>query len=112
MARLVTIANFDRTGPAYVLKLYLEDAGFTPFISNENMIGVDYLGAVKIQVPEQEAEAAAKFVSKFDERDSNVGEADIHFRCSECGRAISFPARRRGGVETCPFCHEYVDVPE
>lgn len=112
MARLVTIANFDRSGPAYVLKLQLEDAGFTPFISNENMIGVDWYGAVKIQVPEPEAKAAAKFVADFESRHFAKGEPDIRFRCTECGKELVFPARRRGGVETCPFCHEYVDVPE
>ena len=32
--------------------------------------------------------------------------------CSECGKQISFPGKRRGGVETCPYCRQYVDVPD
>jgi len=36
----------------------------------------------------------------------------IDFVCEECGKDISFPGHRRGGVETCPECKQYVDVPE
>lgn len=36
---------------------------------------------------------------------------DIAFACHECGKAIAFPGERRGHVETCPHCSNYVDVP-
>ena len=112
MARLVTIASFDRSGPAFVLKLQLEDAGFSPYISNENLVGMDWFGPVKVQVPDTQAEEAVKFIAEFEPPVVASDEPAIHFRCSECGKEISFPAKRRGGVETCPHCYEYVDVPE
>ncbi len=37
---------------------------------------------------------------------------EVTMVCEECGKSISFPARRRGHVETCPCCFNYVDVPE
>ncbi len=37
--------------------------------------------------------------------------ADITFACQECGRSITFPGERRGRVEECPECGNYVDVP-
>jgi membrane protease YdiL (CAAX protease family) len=36
---------------------------------------------------------------------------DITFACQDCGKNITFPRERRGGVETCPYCFNYVDVP-
>jgi hypothetical protein len=36
---------------------------------------------------------------------------DITFACQECGKVITFPIDRRGAVETCPYCFNYVDVP-
>ena len=40
------------------------------------------------------------------------GEEDVRFLCEECGESIVFPAQRRGHVETCPNCGDYVDVPD
>ena len=37
---------------------------------------------------------------------------DVTFDCEECGQSVTFPGARRGGVETCPICNEYIDVPE
>jgi membrane protease YdiL (CAAX protease family) len=36
---------------------------------------------------------------------------EIMFACQECGEVITFSGERRGHVETCPHCEEYVDVP-
>jgi membrane protease YdiL (CAAX protease family) len=41
----------------------------------------------------------------------NEPVADVTFDCQECGRSITFPGERRGHVEECPECHNYVDVP-
>jgi len=41
-----------------------------------------------------------------------VSDEEITFECDECGNLMTFPGSRRGGVETCPNCHEYVDVPD
>ena len=38
-------------------------------------------------------------------------EAEITYPCDECGKDITFPGDRRGHVEICPECGEYVDVP-
>jgi membrane protease YdiL (CAAX protease family) len=36
---------------------------------------------------------------------------EVAFACQTCGRRIAFAGERRGHVETCPHCGEYVDVP-
>jgi len=39
-------------------------------------------------------------------------EEDVVFLCQECRHVIGFPSERRGHVETCPACGNYVDVPD
>ncbi|MCY2988957.1 MAG: hypothetical protein NTY19_13960 [Planctomycetota bacterium] len=39
-------------------------------------------------------------------------EEDIVCRCPECGETLVFPSHRRGKVETCRRCGNYVDVPD
>jgi membrane protease YdiL (CAAX protease family) len=39
-------------------------------------------------------------------------EEAVAFVCEDCGERITFPGQRRGRVETCPHCGNYVDVPD
>ncbi|WP_165252652.1 hypothetical protein [Paludisphaera soli] len=36
----------------------------------------------------------------------------IKFRCYRCGKLLGAPARRAGGVATCPQCRAEIQVPE
>lgn len=121
MSRFVTIATFECTADAEAMKLLLEDEGFEVLLADENLVRMNWflsaaVGGVKLQVPEAKAELAAQFVEKNrrrarrDEEKANL--PDVVFECEECGKTVSFPGHRRGGVETCPHCYNYVDVPE
>jgi hypothetical protein len=41
-----------------------------------------------------------------------VPRGRIPFACQSCGKNITFPGERGGHVEICPYCNEYVDVPD
>ena len=41
-----------------------------------------------------------------------VDVSEAVFACEECGETITVPGERRGYVEVCPHCGQYVDVPE
>lgn len=42
----------------------------------------------------------------------NSADKEVIVECEECGKPTSFHAERRGKIETCPYCHAYVDVPD
>ncbi len=120
MEKLVTVATFDLPAEARAIKLLLEDRGFDVLLDDDNLVGMNLLlsnavGGAKLQVPESQAEQAALFVeevrSRSKQRATPTEEPDLAFPCEECGREVTFPAARRGSVETCPHCGEYIDVP-
>ncbi len=121
MNRLVTIATFDFPSEAHTLKVLLEQHGLEVFLADDNLVGTNWflsnsVGGAKIQVPESQVEEATKIIAenRQDSRQNLKSSAkpDVEFECEECGKTISFSANRRGGVETCPYCRKYVDVPD
>ena len=74
-------------------------------------------GEILLQVPSSDVERARQILEAYDaaqeeEQEPSQDTDPITFDCEECGREITFPGHRRGGVEICPHCNEYVDVPE
>jgi hypothetical protein len=121
METLITIATFDFPSEADVMKMLLEEQGFKVILADDNLVRTNWflanaVGGAKLQVLESDAEAAARFVEEnrtHARRDADTPQKpDVTFDCEECERSISFPGNRRGYTETCPHCHEYVDVPE
>ena len=121
MEKLVTIATFDILAEVQTMKLLLEEEGFEVFLADDNLVATNWflsnaVGGAKLQVFESKAELARKFVeaNRQTARDSAklAGKPEVEFACEECGQMLSFPGNRRGGIETCPYCHEYVDVPD
>lgn len=119
--KLVTIATFDFPAEAQTMKLLLEEQGFDVCLADDNLVRTNWflsnaVGGAKLQVLESKADLAARFVQESRERirgnPEATAKADVSFACEECGKTITFPEKRRGGVETCPQCREYVDVPE
>jgi hypothetical protein len=123
---LVTIATFDHRAMADVCRVALAQAGISVFVADDNVIGgfnvllSNALGGIKVQVAKRDVERALRVVedargrgalAASDER-SDVPFDPIRFECEECGKPVAFPADRRGKVEVCPHCHEYLDVPE
>jgi membrane protease YdiL (CAAX protease family) len=117
---LVTIATFNYPAEAEAFRLLLEEQGIQTFIADDNLAGMNWLysnavGGAKIQVAASDAGQAKKIVKKHQAAKKKLIEKlpceDISFTCEDCGKKITFPAERRGGVETCPHCNNYVDVP-
>jgi predicted RNA-binding Zn-ribbon protein involved in translation (DUF1610 family) len=121
MEELVTVATFEFAPEAEAVLLLLEKNGIDVFLQDVNAASTwgltNAIGGVKLQVPISQSKLAQELVEEHREnvrqrRLSKDDEDDIVFPCEECGMTISFPARRAGGVETCPHCGKYVDVPE
>ena len=117
-----TVASFDWAVDADLLKFELEKEGFDVFLADATLASMDPLlgfaiGGVKVQVPSSQAKMAASIVEKWKQTRVNRTMkkellGDVEFDCEECGKPLRFPGARRGGVETCQHCNEYVDVPD
>ena len=121
MEELVTVATFEFPAEAESVRLLLERNGIDVFLQNDHISGtlmINAAGGVKLQVPDSQAKAARVMVDEYRQNvrlrrtpRANEGE-EVVFPCDECGMTISLPLRRAGGVETCPHCGKFVDVPE
>ncbi len=120
MDKLVTIATFDFPVEAEAAKLFLENDGIRAFLADNNLVGMNWflsnaVGGAKLQVAARDADQASEILERHKASNAKTQETvvqeDIHFACQECGKSISFAGERRGHVEECPHCGEYVDVP-
>ncbi|WP_425399814.1 hypothetical protein [Aeoliella sp.] len=117
-SRFAKLTSFLTLADAQVCQAVLKQEGIESFLENEGSIGASWLlsnavGGLKLFVPEEHLEAAVKLLVDV----QTTGQAkeelgDITFECEDCGAQITFPGDRRGKTETCPKCHEYVDVPD
>jgi hypothetical protein len=83
--RWVTVATFWQPTHAHIARLKLESEDIDCVIIDENLVATDWLyanavGGIKLQVPEEEAEAARKLLQLAD-----PDFADDVERCPECG---------------------------
>ena len=116
--RFANLTSFLTLADAQVCQAILRQEGIESFLENEASVTANWLwsnavGGVKLLVPYEHLEAASKLldvVKSASQPSEPLG--DITFECEECGKQITFPGKRRGKTETCPKCHEYVDVPE
>ncbi len=100
----------------------LEEQGVPAYLANENIIAMDWLlsaavGGVKLQVAAEDVELGKQLIAEFESKrrlrpDPANPTATVRFECENCHEQIAFPDFRRGGVETCPHCRGYVDVPD
>lgn len=117
---LVTIATFDVPVHAEAARMRLDQEGIDAIVADANLVGADWflsnaVGGAKLQVPAEDEDRARLILSQTQSslhKPAKHTGGPVHFDCQECGKALTFPAHRRGGVETCPNCGEYVDVPE
>lgn len=101
---LATVASFAYAQQAELARVRLEQAGIRAFVADEDtLVGV---GQVRLQVAEHDLQRATEIIEAADARPA------VEFACQECGQALSFPRERKGHVEVCPNCGNYVDVPE
>ncbi len=119
MDKITTIATYLHPFQAEVDRQVLEQEGIRTFLADENVVGANWLwssavGGVKLQVAESDASRATALLEAHRGQQSEPGPAAagaVTFPCEECGQTITLSAERCGGVETCPHCHKYVDVP-
>ena len=120
MDNLVTIATFDLPALAHAARIALENEGIPAFLADNNLVTMDWflsnaVGGAKLQVAAGDAARAREIL---DRRTNSPASAEtpaadaLRFTCQECGKTVVFPGDRRGQVEECPYCGNYVDVPE
>ena len=118
---LLTIATYDLPAMAEIARLVLEEEGIQTFLADENFVATSWflsnaVGGAKLRVASSDALRAVEILDACRGSDSEPrnddGDRAITFACEECGEQITVPAERRGHVEVCPLCGEYVDVPE
>ena len=78
-----TIATFENPIDAHLLRVELENAGFTVYIADENLIGVQPLfsnaiGGVKVQVPAEQKDDAILHINNLAEENKK------NARCPQC----------------------------
>ena len=74
----------------------------------------------QVFVERADVERSVPIIEQFEQtrqrrqaRGDSIAAADepVEAECEDCGKTTTFPASRRGTVETCPHCGEYLDVP-
>ena len=116
----VTVYSFAKLGEANTCRALLEQLGIEAQLVQVEGASALVTGAadgVVLQVRSCDVERARRIIEEYEsfkENRSKVHKIDGHitFECEECGAEVTFSARRQGGVEVCPHCGEYVDVPE
>ncbi len=120
-SKRVTVARYSLAAEAQLMKNLLEEEGIQAFLADDVLIAMDWLlsnavGGVKLQVLESDAERATTFIEENSletlAKSKPVNESDVDVKCEACGQMSTFSAESRGGVEVCPHCSEYIDVPE
>ncbi|TWT36266.1 hypothetical protein KOR34_11700 [Posidoniimonas corsicana] len=115
---IVTVASFGYINEASVAVSLLQQEGINCCLDNEGIVSVNAflsnaVGGVKVLVHEKDAERAACFLHEHRRSlQAKQSQEDIEFDCEECGAPLKMPGNRRGRVETCPKCREFIDVPE
>lgn len=130
----VAVYNAATNVEAQLICNILNDAGVEAFVTEDTSpAGVWMFGTLpeihkpQVWVDRSSLDRAKPLLDDYERRsiereereeaDSNEVTASetlspVAFVCEECGKSITFPAQRRGHVETCPHCGSYVDVPE
>jgi hypothetical protein len=77
--KLVTVASFTKLPEAEAVRLMLESRGITCFLSNAEIVAMDWLisnavGGIKVQVPEAQVERAVKVLNKRIQRRNNIDD--------------------------------------
>lgn len=115
---VVNVAAFQYVQEAELARMMLEEQGIQAELADDGVVGgfslwSNAVGGVKVIVRRKDADRAARFLEEH--RESLVAKRNgepIEFECEECGAPLRFPGNRRGRVETCPKCRDFIDVPE
>jgi len=86
---LVTIARYDSSIQAHIVKAHLEGNGFVCFVFDDNVVDMyglysNAIGGVKIKVREKDAEEAYALVQELD-KSPYTDQNDEVIACPNCG---------------------------
>lgn len=88
----ITIARYFEPSEAHVVRALLESAGLRATVADEHHVTANYplstaLGGVRVQVPAEEAEAAAELVAAYSRGELDAGDGDgaAAGGCPACG---------------------------
>jgi membrane protease YdiL (CAAX protease family)/transcription elongation factor Elf1 len=117
---LVVVETCTYLWQADSIKSMLEDHGIESFIQNANTIAMDWalgqaIGGVQVAVATKDATEALALIEAHRANVKQKYQAsnfEIRFNCDECNKPLSIDANRAGGLEHCPHCHAYIDIPE
>lgn len=118
METFVTIEVYHSPHEADVVRQFLEQAGIKAFLLDDHAVATysvlgGAIGGVKLQVSSGDQQRALELLQEVRALRNDSQDAEpVVFRCSQCHGRLEYPGHRRGGVETCQHCGEYVDVPE
>lgn len=124
--KCVYVANSP--GEADVVAVWLEEQGFPTRVMNMSTLGgiaglTPYSplgispGGIEVWVLDEPRAPQAR--DKLEEHSRTLVRqataaaehgGPIEVRCEECGKTTEFPAEKRGTVQDCPHCGEYLDV--
>ena len=121
--KFMTVARYDTREDAEADARVLAEHGLHAQVVGAETPGAtaksrDRLPSIELQLPEQDAFAAGQILRALDppekEDRAEVGsrKEDVVFPCEECGAMLQFPSNRRGKVDVCRHCGDYVDVPK
>lgn len=65
----------------------------------------------EVHIDQARAQLARFDAARIAHRSAHVGET-VQVTCEHCGMVCTFPGERRGGIEDCPHCGEYIDIPD
>jgi hypothetical protein len=125
----VVIYNAATNVEAQLIKLRLTEAGIEVFAAEDlSLGGLWVFGSLpgihkpQVFVGRSDVERARPVVEAYEaevaERHETAGPASRHemapieVECDQCHTKTLFPASRRGAIENCPKCGEYLDVGE
>lgn len=108
---LKTVAAFDHPSDADVFAAILNESGIRSMVHTSTM---HMIGKAQVKVAEHDLEQARTMLREAELKHHAVPDDGLRltFECEGCGRMISFAETDAGTVQTCPHCHEFVDVPE
>lgn len=119
--RLVTVAQFSHDLDAHCLCEVLEEHDIDATILTDlAKPGKAEARVVEVQVRARDIEVAAAVYEGYLAECAEPDPAQVYgkhagmieFTCIECSEFVAFPAHRGGGVEVCPRCGCFLDVPD
>ena len=114
------IAQFDTEPEASLFLSRLQAERIWATMDDNKTILADWglsyaIGGIKISVKVSDFDKAKAIIEKvFSERRKQRSgqEKKILFNCEYCNAEITIPESKKGTVQSCPRCFEYIDVPD